>query len=77
MGVPNEQAVAVRDPMKPRPRPGIPCGRCNGNRRAIVFDNGMLLCGECFLRQAMRRLAEVRAGGAGSDVRASKWRRQN
>jgi len=73
--VPDEQAVAVRESGKSRPRPVIPCGRCNGNRRAVVFDNGLLLCGECFLRLSMRRTAEAKTGGAGTDVRASRWQR--
>ena len=75
MVVPDEQAVAVREPTKSRPRPGIPCVRCNGNRRAVIFDNGLLLCGECFLRLSMRRIVETKTGGAGTHVRASRWHR--
>lgn len=51
-------------PDVPLEMPATPaCGRCNRGRRAAVMVSGALLCGDCFLRLAIRAHTEAVAGG--------------
>ena len=51
-------------PDVPLEMPATPaCGRCNRGRRAAVMVSGALLCGDCFLRLAIRAHTEAVASG--------------